>query len=248
MGAAVRALVLVMLAACSVPALSLEGKQCPCETAAGYKCDPVTNRCLATNDAGEIIDSLSATACLTFANETELYRYAGMFDWQHEDASWTGAASITQGSSNAQDSYAFKTAQELTNALDFHVISSMRQVNAGSGEPSLGIVLRAQLSLQDKNRYACSWIPKSRELRIEVTQGGNSTTVDSKIVTGTTALPTNFTMEAAVQGTTLSCCIREIATAKITGAMNNAVAMGYPGLQTNRMEASFGSFVVLEPN
>ena len=91
-----------------------------------------------------------------------------MFDWQHEDTSWTGAAEVAQMSAQAMDSYAFKTSSELTAARDYHIISAMRQVEAGTGTPSYGLVLRAQLSTQDKTRYSCSWIPKNRELRIEV--------------------------------------------------------------------------------
>jgi hypothetical protein len=247
----VLALALVALSgACSVPALSLDGKQCPC-VEAGYVCDTLTNRCLATNDGGVIIDSPAATQCLSSpANETELYRYAGMFDWQHEDNTWTGAAEITQSSSQIQNSYTYKTSSDLTAAKDYHVISSMRQVQPGSGEPSFGIVLRAQLDSQNKSRYACNWIGKLRELRVEVTQGGSMTTLGSAVVPAGAALPTSFTMEASVTGSTLACCIREISGARIMNAVDPAMAVtaGYPGLQTNRMSAAFGSFVVLKPN
>ena len=114
----------LLLGACSVPALSLEGKQCPC-VEVGYVCDTLTNRCLATNDGGGIIDTPSATQCLSSpASETELYRYAGMFDWQHADNTWSGAAEITQTSSQIQNSYTYKTSSDLTAANDYHVISS----------------------------------------------------------------------------------------------------------------------------
>jgi hypothetical protein len=237
----------VALAACSVPPLSLEGKQCPC-VEAGYVCDEDTNRCLQTNDGGVIIDTPAATQCLPGVAETEIYRYTGMFDWQHEDASWTGATEIVQTSSSAQNSYAFKTAAELTAAKDVHVISSMRQVQPGSGSPSFGIVMRAQLDTQDKSRYACVWRAKARELALEVVQGGNITTLRAMPVPGTNPLPTSFTMEASVTGATLACCIREIAAAKLASVMDTAVIAGYPGVQTDRMQAAFGSFVVLKPN
>jgi hypothetical protein len=54
-------------------------------------------------------------------------------------------------------------------------------------------------------------------------------------------------MEARVVGTTLACCLREYPAAKLTGIMNADTAAGYPGLQTNRMEAAFGSFAVTAP-
>ncbi|HEU4612442.1 MAG TPA: hypothetical protein VFS15_10210, partial [Kofleriaceae bacterium] len=135
------------LGGCSVPELSLDGKQCPC-VEAGYVCDTLTNRCLATNDAGGIIDSPAATACLPSTSETELYRYTGTFDWQHADPSWTGAAEIVQASTTAQNSYTYKTSSDLAATADYHIVSTMRQVQPGMGTPSFGIVLRAQLSPQ----------------------------------------------------------------------------------------------------
>jgi hypothetical protein len=244
----VAVIALVGMSACSVPELSLEGKQCPC-IESGYVCDELTNRCLPTNDGGGIIDTPAATQCLPQVSETEIYRYAGMFDWQHVDPTWTGnATEITQSSSNVQSSYAFKTSAELTAAKDVHVISSMREIQRGNGTPSLGIVLRAQLDTQDKSRYTCVWSSKARELRIDLYQGGNASTLRAVTVPGANALPTSFTMEAAVTGGTLSCCIREIAAARIASAVDTVVMAGYPGLQTDRLQSAFGSFVVLRPN
>lgn len=241
-----RLLAVALVTGCSVPGLSLDGKQCPC-VEAGYVCDTLTNRCLATDDGGGIIDSPAATACLPSAAETELYRYAGTFDWQHADPSWTGGPEITQTSANAQDSYTYKTSSDLTAAADYHVISSMRQVETGTGSPGLGIVLRAQLSAQDKSRYVCSWLGKTRELRIEAMQGGAATPLGSAMIAAETPIPTTFTMEASITGSTLACCIREIAGAQIASAPDPAmtVTTGYPGVQTDRMRAAFGSFVVL---
>jgi hypothetical protein len=124
----------------------------------------------------------------------------------------------------------------------------MRQIQPGSGSPSFGITLRAQLDTQDKSRYACLWSSKARELFIEVTQGGNVSTLRAVPIPATTVVPTSFTMEASVTAGTLACCIREIAAAKIAGVMDTAIVSGYPGVETDRMEAAFGSFVVLKPN
>jgi hypothetical protein len=210
-------IVFALLAGCSVPALSLDGKQCPC-VEAGYVCDELTNRCLATNDGGGIIDTPAATPCLPPVPETEIYRYTGMFDWQHADPTWIGDTEIQQTSTTAQDSYAFKTSSELAAVNDYHIISSMRPVQTGTGAPSFGIVLRAQLGTQDKSRYSCSWIGKSRELRIEVTQGGSTSTLGSALLGANETVPASFTMEASVTGSTLACCIREIAGARIATA------------------------------
>jgi hypothetical protein len=243
----VRLLVLVALAACSVPPVSLEGKQCPC-VESGYVCDNVTNRCIPTNDGGGIIDTPAVTQCLPLVPETEIYRYTGMFDWQSADATWTGGAEIMQTSKNIQNSYAFKTNAELTAAKDVHVISSMREIKLGSGAPALGIALRAQLDTQDRSHYACLWSSKTREFYLELSQGGNLSTLRVVPVPGATALPTTITMEASITGSSISCCIREIAAARISGVMDATVPAGYPGVQTTRIEAAFGSFVVLKPN
>jgi hypothetical protein len=237
----------VVASACSVPPVSLEGKQCPC-VEAGYVCDTLTNRCLAVNDGGMIIDTPAATQCLGTANETEIYRYTGTFDWQHVDPGWEGGTEITQTSASAQNTYAFKVSSELTAANDVHVISSMRQVELGSGMPAFGITLRAQLDLQDKNRYACMWSPKQRVLQLQVVQGGSVSTLRAMSIAGSASLPATFTMEASVTGSTLACCIREIEGAKLTGVMDATEDTGYPGLETTRMQAAFGSFVVLKPN
>ncbi len=234
------------LAACSVPSLSLDGKQCPC-IEAGYVCDTQTNRCLATNDAGMIIDSPSATSCLSTVGEHEVYRYTGTFDWQHADPTWSGAAEIEQSAKGAVDTYAFTTASMLAGVSNYHVISSMRQVKPAN-PPSLGIVLRAQAALTDKARYACTWLPKTRTLQLQ-SFGTNTAVLATSTVAGTDALPTTFTMEASVNGSRLSCCIREIAVGLINAvdpAMS--VAAGYPGLTTSHLQAAFGSFVVLTSN
>jgi hypothetical protein len=233
-----------LLGACSVPALSLDGKQCPC-VEAGYVCDTQTNRCLATNDGGAIIDSLAATPCLPTTGETEIYRYAGNFDWQSAAGMWAGTTEIAQTNKNAMDAYAYPTSSVLAATSDYHVISSMRQVGTGGGSPSLGIVLRAQLSPQDKARYACTWTPMTRELRLQ-SFTPNAVLATSK-VPDTVGVPTSFTMEASVKGSTLSCCIREIEGAGLINAVDAAMAVptGYPGLTTTRMQAAFGSFVVL---
>lgn len=234
---------IVALAACSVPATALEGKQCPCTD--GYVCDTPTNRCFLSNGDGGVIDSLGVTSCLGGSTQ-EIYRYAGMFDWLHADATWTGGAEIKQTSVQLQDTYTYKTSAELTNTHDYHVTATMRSIASGNGSPSLGIVLRAQLSAQDRSRYACTWIPKGKELRLEATTGGNTTALGSALVaTNTPDAP--ITMEARVVGSTLACCIREYPSAKLTGLMNADVTSGYPGLQTNRMEAAFGSFAVTVP-
>jgi hypothetical protein len=234
-------------AACSVPPLSLDGKQCPC-VEDGYVCDTQTNQCLRTNDGGGIIDTPAATQCLASpAGEAELYRYAGTFDWQTQGGTWTGnATEIHQASSSAQDTFAYRTAAELTAAKNVRVIASVRQITQGSGSPSVGIVLRAQLN--DKPRYSCDWSGKDRQLRIEVHGTGGSTVLGMASIPMTVTLPTSMTMEASVDGAMLGCCIRELADARLTNVPDpaNTLPMGFPGLGTNRMEAAFGSFVVFQ--
>ena len=238
-----RALVLaVMLLGCSVPDVSLEGKQCPC--AQGYVCDRPTNRCFPGNGDGGVIDSRLTTSCLG-GSAIEVYRYTGMYDWIHEDASWTGDAEIKQTSAQVQGSYTFKTNAELTALRDYKVTATMRQTTAGSGSPAMGIVLRAQLSTQDKQRYACMWSFKAKELWIEETQAGNTTTLFAKPVAEAGNAIT-LTMEAKIVGGAITCCIREYPTAMVA-TTDATVTAGYPGLQTERMAAAFGSFAVTQP-
>jgi len=237
-----RVAVLFALAACSVDPLSLEGKQCPC--AAGYVCDTPTNRCFLSNGDGGVIDTPGTTSCLG-GGTTEIYRYAGTFDWVHEDPSWSGAAEITQTSANVQNSYTFKTNANLSAAKDYKVTATMRQTAAGTGSPAMGIALRAQLSTQDKQHYSCMWSFKAKEIWIQETQAGNTSTLMAKPVAEAGAAKP-LTMEAKIVGSTITCCIREYPTAMVT-ATSTSVTAGYPGLQTERMAAAFGSFAVTQP-
>jgi hypothetical protein len=240
-------LLLSALAACSVPALSLDGKQCPCADT-GYVCDTLTNQCLRTNDGGGIIDTPAATQCLPSpVGEAELYRYAGTFDWQTQGGTWSGdATEIRQANETTQDAYAYRTAAELASAKNVRVIASLRQITPGSGTPSLGIVLRAQLS--DKPRYSCDWSAKDRQLRLELHGSGSSTVLAAASISPSATLPSSFTMEASIDGSMLGCCIRELADARLMNVPDpaNTLSMGFPGLGTNRMEAASGSFVVFQ--
>ena len=238
-----RALILVALVACSVDPVSLEGKSCPC--AEGYVCDRPTNRCFLGNGDGGVIDTPGTTSCLG-GSTNEIYRYAGMFDWIHEDPSWTGMAEITQTSAQVQNSYTFKTNSDLTAAKDYKVTATMRQVTAGSGTPQMGIALRTQLSTQDKQHYACMWSFKSKELTIQETQTGNTTILMTKAVPAAGAAKP-ITMEAKIVGSTITCCIREYFPTAMVTATSTAVTGGYPGLETTRLNAAFGSFAVTQP-
>jgi hypothetical protein len=239
----VRALVLLALVACSVDPVSLEGKSCPC--AAGYVCDRPTNRCFLGNGDGGVIDTPGTTSCLG-GSTNEIYRYAGMFDWIHEDPSWNGMAEITQTSAQAQNSYTFKTNSDLTAAKDYKVTATMRQITAGSGTPTMGIALRTQLSTQDKQHYACMWSFKTKELTIQETQGGNTTVLMTKAVPSAGAAKP-LTMEAKIVGSTITCCIREYFPTAMVTATSTTVTAGYPGLETTRTNAAFGSFAVTQP-
>ena len=243
-------IVILVFVACSVPPLSLDGKQCPC--APGYTCDQLTNICLASDGDGGIIDSRLAEQCLGAGTGAELYRYTGNFaaTWASEDTTWMGTAQITQSDKGKQDSFAFPTGS-IPN--DYRVISTLKQTTGGPGTPSLGIVLRAQLTLGEQQRYACSWTPKNGELRIQVySSGGSATTLISALVDGASETA-QVTMEARVvtEATVpkLSCCLREHTGARLMDFAHTtgAVTTGVPGLQTDRMAAAFGTFVVLGP-
>ena len=232
---------LLLVAACSVGPVDLEGKQCPCVT--GYACDMTLNLCRPVNDGGGLIDTPSITPCLGAPN-MELYRYQGTFDWQKSDSSWTGGAQIVQNSGNAMDSYTFPTQPAELATGSYRVIAAMKPTGSGG---SMGIAMRA--STQNKNRYQCLWNGKNRELRLEL-QTSNTTTL------GTVTIPSasqtaGVTMEAQIVGTpaTLSCCLREYATAHLLDLKEATagIASGYPGLDTDRQAATFPSFSVYTP-
>jgi len=231
----------VFFVACSVAPVDLEGKQCPC--VAGYACDMTLNLCRPVNDGGGLIDSGSITPCLGTPG-MELYRYAGTFDWQKSDGSWTGGAQIVQNSGNAMDSYTFTTQPAELGTGNYRVIAAMKPTGSGN---ALGIAMRAATGT--KNRYQCMWHAKDRELRLEY-HSSNSTTLGSVIVP-TASQTAGVTMEARITGSpaTLSCCLREYATAKLLDVQEGSagVANGFPGLATDRAAATFPSFSVYAP-
>jgi hypothetical protein len=230
------------LAACSVPPLSLDGKECPCTD--GYVCDTLTNRCLATNDGGMIIDTPAATQCLpALGVETEIYRYSGPFDWAPQGGAWDGTATEIQQTDAMATAMAFRTSVDLSRA-NVHVLATMRQTAQGNGgTPGLGIAMRA--SLDGATTYRCMWSADQRRLTIERETGGSSTPIGvPATVAASATIPASFTMEAAASGSSLSCCIRELSDARVTSVTDTAIATGFSGLATNRVAAAFGSFVV----
>jgi hypothetical protein len=236
----VRWLAVACVAACSVPPLSLEGKQCPCDSARGYVCDELTNRCLATNDGGGIIDTPAATQCtVNLGGETELYRYAGMFDWVDQGGTWSGTETEIRQGDKMASAFAYRTAANL-GVTNVRVISSMREIDQGNGGmPSIGITIRT--TLDGSTRYRCMWSSGMRRLAIlrDDTILGQPATVPADAM-----LPATFTMEARAVGGTMACCIRELSTARVDAAMDSTIASGYPGLEAERKSAGFGSFVV----
>jgi len=227
----------VLTAGCSVPPLSLEGKQCPCT--GDYVCDTLTNRCLQSNGDGGILDTPAATGCVApLTNETELYRYTGMYDWSDQGGTWSGTATEIRQTDKMAQAFAYRTSANL-NVANVHVISSMRETAEGNGgTPGLGVVIRTKLD--GSARYRC--MVQTGKLVIERQDSGGAATIGTPANTG--VLPSTFTMEASAVGGTLSCCIREAASARINAAMDATIPMGYPGLEVERKAAAFGSFVV----
>jgi hypothetical protein len=239
-------------AACAVPEVDLDHKRCPC--AAGYACYEPTQQCVPTNDAGGLIDTPSTESCLP-ESTTQLYQYANDFvTWQHDPGGdWIGGAEITQMAASAMDTYAYHSGAQVAGKRDYRVIASMRTLADGMGTPAFGIVLRAQAGT-NKSRYACFWDRKNRQLQLLASHGGSLTVLPNG-ATATIAEPLmgSFTMEARVSGTappTLSCCIRELAMARLAGITDadaGAVTEGFPGLGTDRTSSAFSSFLVFEP-
>jgi hypothetical protein len=232
------AVVLAVTGGCSVPALSLDGKECPCTD--GYLCDTLTNRCLRTNDGGTIIDTPAATNCTaSLANELELYRYTGTYDWIDRGGSWSGTATEIRQTDKMANAFSYRSAANL-NVTNVRVISSMRETDEGNGgTPSLGITLRT--TLDGTTRYRCMWTSGTRQLSIL----RDDTTLGAPVtIPAGTMLPATFTMEATAIGSTLGCCIRELPTARLSGVIDTAIANGFAGLEAQRKAVAYGSFVV----
>jgi hypothetical protein len=228
----VRTLVLLALAACSVPALSLEGKQCPCVT--GYACggDGV---CHANGDGG-MKDVVTPTSCLGSAPGAALYSgFASTFATL--GGTWTQSGSLQQTSAASGLAIAY-----VDNAsLEPSTYRIVTHVTGTAGGTAMGISLR----ITGKPQYDCLWESGTAGTLIwqSVNNGGQSSALASPL----TALPSSseITMEVLATPTMLVCCIDNITAAKqIVMNPSPSYPMGFPGVAVVDMKATFDQFDV----
>jgi hypothetical protein len=225
--------VVTMLSACSVPALDLNGKQCPCSD--NYVC--VAGTCHSSP-----IDAADDETCLG-APGAELYSFAGTFDWTHAGGSWSGAGKqITQTQATGNVAVAYEGS---VTATSYRVTTTVSTPSASS-KSELGVALSVSNSGEDL--YECMLAPANNELAIRIDAGGNRSTLSSvAIQVGTLAA---VTMEANITtaggNPTMSCCLRGVASAKLIDVVdeNGTIANGPPGLATYQADAAFDSFIV----
>ena len=229
----VKALLVITLAACSVPGLQLDGKQCPCGT--GYTCNTATNTCHPTDGAVDApppgSSCLGAEAArlftLDFNSTLQLMPGAG---------TWTA----TGGQAKQTDPAATLAFAYSTSATpsDYRVAATLIP---GSGT-GLGVAFR--VALGQKTMYYCEWRPGAAQLVLAWTNnGGNPTEITSVTATGGSATAP-VTIHAEAKGTTLSCCLDELPSAKLLNVTDTHYANGQPGLMTNTATASFDDLIV----
>jgi hypothetical protein len=222
----VKALAALALAACSIPGVTLEGKQCPC--ADGYTCNIATNTCQVTGDAQFGSSCLGAEGAPLFAVNFDdtLQLTPGAGTWSASG----GQAQQTDGA--AAFAFAYSTSAVPS---DYRVAA---MVTPASG--AAGVALRATLG--GKTMYFCDWRPDTGTLELGFTNnGGQPGAIMSKTATPSTG---PVTIHAEARGANLSCCLDEIPDAKLLTIPDARYANGQPGLSTETGTATFDTFVV----
>ncbi len=230
------ALALVLAAGCSVPAVSLDGKDCEMgKCAAGYTCNTTTNKCLLVIDAPQH-DAPNAS-CLGSAPGMSIFSdpFDGALDFTTVGGTWSqagGQLSQTDPASGLAFAYTMNAA---TNVATYRVVSTMTGMTPGT---AMGIAIR--IIGGNKARYDCLWEPGTTGTLLwqAVNNGGNATTLG----TPTIGLPSSLTvtMEVLATPSYIKCCLDNI-----TGALNTVTGptpsytAGVPGVVVDSMHASF---------
>jgi hypothetical protein len=229
---AVRALVLLGLAGCSVPDVSLEGKSCPC--ASGYQCG-TDMKCHAMPGDGGKRDVPGGASCLGTAAGAGLLleEFDGALTFTTSGGTWTqsgGQLVQTLASSGLAFAYTSNSAENLGT---YRVVTTVTGMTPGT---SMGIAVRVN---GGKQQYDCLWEPGSAGLLLwqSVNNGGQATTLSTSSPVATSS---SVTMEVLAAGNTLQCCIDNIAGATLT--VNNptpSYPTGQPGVVVTDMHAAF---------
>jgi len=196
------------------------------------------------------IDAPPGPSCLGSAPGASLYAddFADLIGWVNVGGTWSAAGNeAVQSSTAALPSYLYPAG---TGAFtSYRVTARMRRLGgAAAGAMALG----ARLQTGNDAQYHCGWEPGTGGLRLQWirnngTPGGTlaQTVIDLGSIPGfDPAAP--VTMELQVQGSQLTCCLREIAGATVTVA-DTRYTLGAPSLRTTSQSAAFGDFHVYAP-
>ena len=223
----VKALAALALTACSVPGVTLEGKQCPC--ADGYTCNIATNTCQVTGDAQFGSSCLGAEGAPLFAVNFD----GDMLPLTQGLGTWTASGGQAQ-QTDAAAAFAFAYSTSAVPS-DYRVAAT---VTPASG--AAGIALRTTLGA--KTMYFCDWRADTATLELGFTNnGGQPSAIMSMTATPSTG---PVTIHAEARGANLACCIDEVPAAKLLMIPDSRYANGQPGLVTETGTATFDGFVV----
>lgn len=230
----------IVATACSVPDVSLDGKQCPC--ASGYVCDTSTNTCRTSS----VTDgSGSGGSCLGSDPSGPLYADSfdtGTLDWMHTTAFAETGGQLVQ-SDNA-DPLAYATPNitgGAATATQYRIVVTMIGTSGGTG---MGVAFRVQGG--QKAQYDCIFDPGAATGALviqEVKVNGQATTLATKAGISDAGPTATYTMELFAQNGTFTCCIDGISAATLT-TTSTTYTTGLPGVMTNLMHASFDNFAV----
>jgi hypothetical protein len=226
----VKVLAVVALAACSVPDVTLEGKQCPCSD--GYSCNTATNTCHATDAS---IDVPPGSSCLG-AEAARLLTVDFNDNTLHltpDTGTWTASGGQAhQTDAGAAFAFAYSTSAVPS---DYRVAATVIPATGAAG-----VVFRNALA--SKTMYYCDWNPGIGKLVLGYTNnGGNPTPITSVTATPT---PGPVTIHAEAKGTNLSCCLDEVPAAKLMMIPDSRYPNGQPGLSTETGSAAFDDLIV----
>ena len=131
----VRVLVLACLAACSIPGVTLEGKQCPC--ADGYTCNIATNTCQVTGDAQFGSSCLGAEGAPLFA-----VNFDDMLQLTPGAGTWTASGGQAQ-QTDAASAFAFAYATSAVPS-DYRVAA---MIAPGSGAAGVTLLVKNAMEI-----------------------------------------------------------------------------------------------------
>jgi hypothetical protein len=242
-----------LLSACSVDAVNLEGRACPCVS--GYVCDS-TNHCVASADAS--VDAPSSEAGdagnLIFDEEFD----GGTLDTTNKwvvtgDGVWSiqnGYGEQTNGSTSATLMYA----KNFVSATDYHIVTRMHSTGPFAGQDiAPEIAFRVDPSGTKYNipfNGRCNVDVQAYLLYLQITTSSTDTTIDSTPI----PVPSNFdqgtwfVIDAVIKGNTIKCTVTidNLTPVSVSGT-SFPIAAGSFGLKTYDTMAEFAYFRVYGP-